>query len=111
MARRVTPRWVTREVISRFGLTAPERAVLLCLWDHANADLVSWPSHPTIARETGFSERTTKDATKVLHRRGFIRREDGRGPFDPAPHDRRAVRWVVESSYAFIDRPLVRQLH
>lgn len=111
MARRVAPTWVTREVVEKFGLTAPERAVLLCLWDHANADLLSYPSHPTIARETGFSERTTKAATAVLHRRGFIRREDGRRPGDIAPHDRRAVRWVVEASYGFIDRDQVQEVH
>ncbi|WP_215170959.1 helix-turn-helix domain-containing protein [Microbacterium sp. ISL-103] len=105
------PSWVTREVVSRFGLSAPERAVLLCLWDHANKYLVSWPSHSTISRETGFSESTTKGATKTLHRRGFIRREDGRGPFDAAPHDRKAVRWVMEASYLFIDQALVQEVH
>lgn len=110
MVRRV-PTWVTREVVSRFGLSTSQRTVLLCLWDHANKYLVSWPSHSTIARETGLSESATKAATKILHRRGFIRREDGRRPDDPAPHDRKAVRWVMEASYGFIDGQLVQEVY
>ncbi|GGM41920.1 helix-turn-helix domain-containing protein [Microbacterium saperdae] len=111
MARRVTPTWVTREVVSRFGVSASERVVLLCLWDHANGDLESWPSHPTIARETGLSERKTKEAVKVLHRRGFTRRADGRGPDDPPLNDRKAVRWLMVPTPALIDRSLVHPVH
>lgn len=83
----------------------------MCLWDHADKYLLAYPSHPTIARETGFAERTTKDATAVLWRRGFIRRQDGLLPGDELPRDRRAVRWLVEPTPDSVDRPLVRQVH
>lgn len=111
MARRPAPEWVVRESVARYGLTAPERAVLLCLWDHSDRYGLAFPSHATISRETGFAERTTKAATAVLHRRGFIRREDGRGPEEKAPHDRRAVRWLVEQTPAWVDRLLVQEVH
>lgn len=109
MGRRPAPEWVSRESVSRYGLTTPERTVLLCLWDHADKHGLTFPSQPTIARETGYGQTTTKAATSVLHRRGFIRRADGLGPDDAVPHDRKAVRWVVESTPAWVDRRLVRQ--
>ena len=111
MGRRPAPEWVVRESVPRYGLSAPERAVLLCLWDHADRAGLTFPSHPTIVRETGFAERTTKAATAVLHRRGFIRREDGRTPYEKAPHDRKAVRWIVEPTPVWIDRRLVQEMH
>ncbi len=76
--------------------------------DHADKQGLTFPSQPTIARETGYGLTATKAATSVLHRRGFIRRADGLGPDDAVPHDRKAVRWVVEPTPAWVDRRLVR---
>ena len=55
------------------GLTAKERAVIMCLADYHNKHRgFAWPAISTIARDTCFSESTVKRAIKGLKQRGLI---------------------------------------
>lgn len=98
MSRKPAPEWIARRGCSQFGLSAVQRAVLLCLWDHANSARESWPSAPTIARETGYSDRAVKAAFVALSDRGFITRMGvehyGAGP----GWSRHAVKWSLTES-------------
>lgn len=98
MSRKPAPEWIARRGCSQFGLSAVQRAVLLCLWDHANSDRVSWPSAPTIARETGYSDRAVKGAFVALSDRGFIIRMGVERYESSGQWSRHAVRWSLTES-------------
>jgi hypothetical protein len=113
MPRKLAPTWIVREGCSRYGLTALQRSVLLCLWDHANADMEAWPSTGLIASETGFSDRAVKGALVTLRERAFIRRSDGRRPGERGDWSRHAVRWTVATSPREVvgNLAVVHQMH
>lgn len=111
MSRRPAPEWIVRRGCSEFGLTAVERAVLMCLWDHAGTSREAFPSAPTIALETGFKVRAVKSALMELERRKFTMRAPA-----PAPtrgHSRRAVTYVLEPSPRMVVRleSVVQDVH
>ncbi|MGN7859499.1 helix-turn-helix domain-containing protein [Microbacterium sp. 22303] len=96
MSRKPAPVWIARRGCSHFGLSAVERAVLMCLWDHADARNEAYPSAPTIAAETGFGDRAVKSALAELEQRGFTARAAGSSP--RGAHSRHAVRYVLTTS-------------
>jgi hypothetical protein len=53
-------------------LPLAEKAVLLCLCDHANDDGECWPSMARVARRSSMSERTAQRAIKALRDRGIL---------------------------------------
>lgn len=60
-------------------LPLAEKAVLLCLCDHANDDGDCWPSMARIARRSSMSERTAQRAIKGLRERGILSWDDAPG--------------------------------
>lgn len=105
MSRRPAPAWIARRGCSHYGLSAVERAVLMCLWDHADARNEAYPSAPTIADETGFNVRSVKRALVVLELRKFTSRSADSA--ERGKHSRRAVHYVLEQSQANIKHALV----
>lgn len=53
-------------------LPLAEKAVLLCLCDHANDDGECWPSMARVARRSSMSERTAQRAIKALREKGIL---------------------------------------
>lgn len=60
-------------------LPLAEKAVLLCLCDHANDDGECWPSMARVARRSSMSERTAQRAIKGLRERGILSWDDAPG--------------------------------
>jgi hypothetical protein len=56
----------------------PQRAVLLVLADRADDSGQCWPSHSTLARESGLAQSTVKIALQQLREAGLIRWEQRR---------------------------------
>jgi hypothetical protein len=55
------------------GITAKEKAVLLCLADYHNAiQGYAWPSIARISSDTCFSESSVKRAIRGLRKRGLV---------------------------------------
>ena len=98
MSRKPAPEWIARRGCSQFGLSALQRAVLLSLWDHANSSRESWPSAPTIAAETGYSDRAVKAALVTLSDRGFITRMGTEHYESGSSWSRHAVKWSLTES-------------
>lgn len=98
MSRRPAPAWIARRGCSHHGLTATQRAVLLCLWDHADSRDAAFPGVPTIAAETGFSERAVKYALVELEARQFIVRRLDTQPVEPGRWKRKAVEWLLTAT-------------
>ena len=93
--RQLPPLWLTRAGRSAHGLTPTQRIVLMCLWDHADASLVSFPSAPTVASETCLGERAVKAAFVELEARGFTQRATASVK---GAHSRKAVTWVLAAA-------------
>jgi hypothetical protein len=60
-------------------LPLAEKAVLLCLCDHANDDGECWPSMARVARRSSMSERTAQRAIKGLRDKGILSWDDAPG--------------------------------
>ena len=56
-----------------------EKAVLLVLWSHSDADGHSWPSLTVLARESCCDVRTVSRSIKLLEDKGLLRKERGVG--------------------------------
>lgn len=73
-----------------------DRLVLLSIANHAdNKGLNSWPSIPTIARESGLGETRTKTAIKTLAAAGTLRVEQNAGGSADHRGDRRPNRYTI----------------
>lgn len=99
MSRKAAPVWIARHGCDRYGLSGIERAVLLCLWDHATYERLATVSQPTVAKETGFSVRSVAYAFAALERRQFTSRY---GVVDYGPgvngRSREVVTWTLTAS-------------
>lgn len=56
------------------GLGPSDKLLLLALANYADAELRCWPSHSTLAEDTGLSQRTILTAFKRLEAAGIITR-------------------------------------
>lgn len=60
------------EIRERSTVRGPARAVLMALADRANDSGKCWPSHATIARDSGVCVSTVKTALRNLRAAGFV---------------------------------------
>lgn len=97
MSRKPIPEWIARRGCTHHGLTAIQRAVLMCLWDHADGQRKAFPGIPTITAETGFSDRSVKYALVDLEARRFITRVE-QPSLEPGKWRRKAVQWSLTAN-------------
>ena len=61
-------------VLSEHGPASPTmRLVLVSLWKHMDQKGYAWPSHKTLARRSGLSERCVGDHIRRAEREGWLR--------------------------------------
>lgn len=68
----------TRRVRAAIEVKGITRLVFYALADRANADGLAWPGQTQITLDAGVSERTVREALRVLERFGYICREGSR---------------------------------
>ena len=71
MSEPVRPIW-TRRVRAAVAVKGPARAVLYALADRADEDGIAWPGQAQLALDSGVSDRTVREALKVLQATGYI---------------------------------------
>jgi DNA-binding transcriptional MocR family regulator len=64
--------------VRKLTVKGPQRAVLLVLADRADDSGQCWPSHSTLARESGLARSTVKKVLLQLREAGLIRWEQRR---------------------------------
>ena len=82
-------------------LPLAEKAVLLCLCDHANDDGECWPSMARVARRSSMSERTAQRAIKGLRDKGILTWDDAPGRSHKFAIDPRRLRSSEGAHYVY----------